>query len=195
MSQDSVAPTHNSDLAIVLTGGGARAAYQVGFLRCIARRMPNMRFPIITGVSAGAINAAYLASHPGTTKEAVDGLSQLWSNLTIEQVFEADSFSLFKHVLRWGTALLSGGHGLGGQVKGLVETEPLRTFLRGCLTTKDDEIIGIAENCDRGWLKAVALTTLDYATGRTTGNHASFCACDLSDVLADLFVQFHEPNK
>jgi NTE family protein len=167
MSRDTGSKSNNNDLAIVLTGGGARAAYQVGFLRCIARRMPDMRFPIITGVSAGAINAAYLASHAGTTEEAVDGLSKLWSDLTIEQVFEADSFSLFKHVLRWGGALLSGGRGLGGRVKGLVETEPLRRFLHGCLTTEGDEIVGIADNCDRGWLKAVALTTLDYATGRT----------------------------
>jgi len=157
----------SGDLAIVLTGGGARAAYQVGFLRCIARRMPDLRFPIITGVSAGAINAVYLASHQGTASEAVDGLSQLWTDLRIEHVFRADSFSLFKHVLRWGAALLSGGSALGPRVQGLVETDPLRKFLHGCLTTEGERIVGIDENCERGWLKAVALTTLDYATGRT----------------------------
>ncbi len=157
----------DNDLAIVLTGGGARAAYQVGFLRCIARRMPDLRFPIITGVSAGAINAVYLASHPGTPGEAVAGLDRLWSDLRIEHVFRADSFSLLKHVLQWGAALLSGGSVLGPRVQGLVETEPLRKFLHGCLTTEGDEIIGISENCERGWLKAVALTTLDYGTGRT----------------------------
>lgn len=55
---------------MVLTGGGARAAYQVGFLRVVARRIPDLRFDIITGVSAGAINATLLASHPGTLYDA-----------------------------------------------------------------------------------------------------------------------------
>ena len=95
------------DLAIVLTGGGARAAYQVGFLRCMARFMPEIRFPIITGVSAGAINAAYLASHPGSTTEAAEGLTQLWSYLEIRHVFRADSFSLLRHMARWSFKLLS----------------------------------------------------------------------------------------
>ncbi len=52
-------------VAIALTGGGARAAYQVGLLRCLAEMVPDYRFRIVTGVSAGAINAAFLASHPG----------------------------------------------------------------------------------------------------------------------------------
>ena len=157
----------SSDLAIVLTGGGARAAYQVGFLRCIARRMPKLRFPIITGVSAGAINAVYLASHPGTTAEAVDGLTRLWSDLRIEHVFRANTSSLIAQMFRWSLSLLSGGSRLGPRVKGFVDTEPLRQFLRGSLPLENGEIVGITENCQRGWLDAVALTTLDYATGRT----------------------------
>ena len=58
---DAILEAMDGDLAIVLTGGGARAAYQVGVLRALARRLPNARFPIITGVSAGAINASFLA--------------------------------------------------------------------------------------------------------------------------------------
>jgi len=157
----------SSDLAIVLTGGGARAAYQVGFLRCIAQRMPELRFPIITGVSAGAINAVYLASHPGTTEEAVDGLTRLWSDLHIEHVFRANSSSLIRQMFRWALSLLSGGSRLGPRVQGFVDTEPLRRFLSGSLPLDAGEIVGITENCQRGWLNAVALTTLDYATGRT----------------------------
>ena len=57
-----MAEQNDGTLAIVLTGGGARAAYQVGFLRWMARNIPDMNIPILTGVSAGAINAAYLAS-------------------------------------------------------------------------------------------------------------------------------------
>lgn len=166
---DPVVPwlSPDDDLAIVLTGGGARAAYQVGFLRCISKRMPDLRFPIITGVSAGAINAVYLASHPGSTGDAIDGLTRLWSNLEIEHVFRTGSFSLLKQALRWGTSLVSGGSSLGPRVKGFVDTEPLRQTLRSCLPTEGDEIVGITENLDEGWLKALALTTLDYSTGRT----------------------------
>jgi len=59
-------------LALALSGGGARAAYQVGVLRGIATKLPHTRFSIITGVSAGAINAAFLASRPGPLRDAVD---------------------------------------------------------------------------------------------------------------------------
>lgn len=155
------------DLAIVLTGGGARAAYQVGFLRCMARRLPELRVPIITGVSAGAINAVYLASHTGTTREAVDGLTELWRNLEIRYVFRADTWSLLCNLARWGMSLVSGGSELGPRVKGFVDTTPLREYLREALTLDDGEILGIAENLERNRLRAVALTTLDYATGRT----------------------------
>src|SRR5215216_5004915 len=79
------------DLAIVLSGGGARAAYQVGVLRGMARHLPDMRFPIVAGVSAGAINAAFLASHPGSSAEAAFDLSKLWGGLHVEQIFRADS--------------------------------------------------------------------------------------------------------
>jgi NTE family protein len=57
-----------SELGLVLTGGGARGAYQVGVLRWLARRYPELHVPIITGVSAGAVNAAKLASHHGTLR-------------------------------------------------------------------------------------------------------------------------------
>ena len=52
--------TGPGDLGLVMGGGGARAAYQVGFLRCLARRYPELQIPYLTGVSAGAINAALL---------------------------------------------------------------------------------------------------------------------------------------
>ena len=160
-------PPKSDDLAIVLTGGGARAAYQVGFLRCVARRMPELRFPIITGVSAGAINAAYLASHPGTMAEAAEGLTALWRDLEIRNVFRADSFSLLRHLARWGLKLVSGGSDLGPSVRGFVDTAPLRRFLSRSLPIEDGDIVGIQDNLDRDRLDAVALTTLDYATGRT----------------------------
>lgn len=167
MTEIAPPPRTDADLAIVLTGGGARAAYQVGFLRCIARVMPELRFPIITGVSAGAINAVYLASHPGTTTEAVEGLTRLWSDLSIEHVFRTDSWSLLKNMFGWGVRLISGGAQIGPQVHGFVDTEPLRQFLGGCLEIDNGKILGIDENIAAGRLKALSLTTLDYSTGRT----------------------------
>jgi predicted acylesterase/phospholipase RssA len=62
----------NDDLALVLGGGGAHAAYQVGFLCCLADHFPHLRIPILTGISAGSINATFIANHPGTFKEAID---------------------------------------------------------------------------------------------------------------------------
>ena len=67
--------------ALVLSGGGARGAYQVGVLRQLARQHPDFSFPIITGVSAGAINASYIASHSESLAEVADGLAQHWSAL------------------------------------------------------------------------------------------------------------------
>lgn len=157
-----------SPLAIVLTGGGARAAYQVGLLRCLAHHRPDLRFDIITGVSAGAINAVYLAAHPGGLPEAAWGLSQLWANLTPERVFDVRSFALSRRVLRWGLRLVGGGALPGGEeVRGMVDTGPLYRLLDSELSTRDGEIHGIEDNLERGRLHAFALTTLDYATGRT----------------------------
>src|SRR5262245_31350644 len=97
-----------SDLGMVMGGGGARAAYQVGMLRCLARRFPQLRVPYITGVSAGAINAVHLASHHGSFLQAVAELSQLWGNLRIQDVFRVDSFSLATNAIRWANQLTSG---------------------------------------------------------------------------------------
>src|SRR5678815_4937516 len=82
-----------TELALVLPGGGARTAYQVGVLRALARRFPRLDPPILTGVSAGAINCAWLASHTGTFAEKVEALAGMWKRLTTDEVFRVDSFS------------------------------------------------------------------------------------------------------
>jgi NTE family protein len=155
------------ELAIVLSGGGARAAYQVGLLRCLARHRPELRFPVITGVSAGGINAAFLASDRGSLAHAAERLHQLWTALTVEDVFKVDAPSLGKNLAAWGTRLVSGGLRGAPRVRGLVDTSPLRQLLRRELGTVDNEIPGIEDNLARGRLKAVALTALSYSTGQT----------------------------
>lgn len=168
MTTPETHPTpRDGGLAIVLTGGGARGAYQVGVLRALARQHPGACFPIITGVSAGAINAVHLASHPGPLDEAMEELTQIWSDLTLPEVLDVDTFDLGRTVVRWGTRLISGGSKLMPKVRGLVDTAPLRRLLERILTVVDGEIIGIERNLRNTLLRAVALTTINYSTGQT----------------------------
>lgn len=156
-----------NELALVLTGGGARGAYQIGMLRALARRFPDLRVPIITGVSAGAVNAAHLAAHHGTFPQAVEELVGLWSELTPERVFRADAGSLSWNVARWGLRLLSGGKAPMPEVRGFVETSPLREYLEEAMAAIGGEITGIDYNLHRGVLKAVAISTTSYTTGQS----------------------------
>lgn len=162
-----MAPLADS-FALVLTGGGARAAYQVGVLRCIARRLPAARFDIITGVSAGAINAAFLASRAGPLSDVIEELTEVWRTLELKNVIRIDSKSLARNVFGWGTKLVSGGNVAGPRVQGLVDTTPLRHLLERLFgRSESNEIAGITENIARCDPRAVAVTTLDYTTGRT----------------------------
>ena len=92
---------YSSKLALVLPGGGARAAYQVGVLAALAERLPDLEFPILTGVSAGAINTIYLAAHPGPLPQAIAGLRAAWRELTSENVFRVRPGSLLGSTARW----------------------------------------------------------------------------------------------
>jgi NTE family protein len=160
-------PLYGNQVALVLSGGGARAAYQVGLLRYLRRAFPDFRFQIITGTSAGGINAAYLAGHPGSLAEAAAGLAEVWTHLTFDHVFRVDLPALSKSVVRWGTRLLSGGASVAPRVQGLLDTAPLRKLLSTAMATVSGELVGIADNLEHGRLSAIALSTLNYATGQT----------------------------
>jgi NTE family protein len=159
--------TPTPELGIVMSGGGARGAYQVGLLQALAERVPDLRTPVLTGVSAGAINAAHLANHPGRFAEAIADLQRLWLGLSTEDVFRTDWGSLFSHVVRSGLQLVSGGHRLPGRSRGMVDTQPLREFLHRALGSLTDlgELRGVRENLAAGRLRAVAITTSSYSTG------------------------------
>lgn len=148
-------------------GGGARAAYQVGFLKALAEWFPDLQPPFITGVSAGAINAAHLASHHGSFCQSVRELCQLWGGLSVEDVFRVGPSSLGWAGVRWLLKLASGGRGRAPEVRGLVDTEPLRRYLTEALHAVDGELTGIRFNLERGRLKAVALSTSSYSTGQS----------------------------
>lgn len=149
-------------VGLVLSGGGARAAYQVGVLNYLGSRLPDFRFPIVTGVSAGAINAAFLASHRGNLQTGVTDLRSNWCALNTEDVIRTDPWSLGTIVFRWAVTLLSGGIRFGPPARSLVDNEPLRRTLQGFVDPDR-----ISENIRTDHLDALAISTTSYQTGRT----------------------------
>ena len=156
------------ELAIVMSGGGARAAYQVGCLSYLTEAFPDLEVRILTGVSAGAINAAFLASRPGPLGDRTRALVELWSDLAIEDVFETRFLRLLTRVLGWGGRLSSGGHApVGSHLRGMVDSSPLRRTLARALEADGRHVGGIARNIENGALSALAVTASSYSTGRT----------------------------
>jgi NTE family protein len=158
-------PAQGADVALVFSGGGARAAYQVGFLRLLAREFPDIVPGIVTGVSAGGINAAYLASRAEPFAEKVENLAEVWAGIRIDDVFRVDLRDLTSRTLRWGGRLLSAGKSPLPPAKSLVDTAPLRELLVRVL--EGDVLDGVARNLDAGTLQALALTASSYTTGQS----------------------------
>ena len=158
----------DANLALVLSGGGARAAYQVGLLRYLASRYPDFAPGILTGVSAGGIIATGLASREGSFGDAVGRLHESWRALRIENVFRVDPGDLASRVTRWGVRLVSAGAPGTPRTRSLLDTAPLRELLTRTLAPAPDGTIpGIARNLDAGTLRAIALTASSYTTGQS----------------------------
>jgi NTE family protein len=151
----------------VLSGGGARGAYQLGFLRLLAREFPDTIPGILTGVSAGGINAAYLAARQEPFADRVENLAGVWSGLRIDHVFRVDIRDLSSRLVRWGGRLVSGGRSPLPLARSLVDTEPLRALLERMLQTGGGPIEGIGRSLEDGWLRALALTASSYTTGQS----------------------------
>lgn len=154
-------------LAVVMSGGGARAAYQAGLLMAIAKRHPRLETPIITGVSAGAINAAWMASSLDPFGTTMEELVELWRSLTVDRVFRVDPWSLSGRVLRTGLKLVSGGARRASTAQGFVDTQPLRDLLQMLVGGEGGVLERIEPNLQSGKLQAVALTTASYSTGES----------------------------
>jgi NTE family protein len=165
MSDKRTAVEYN--LGLVLTGGGARGAYQVGVLKWVARNYPDIHVPILTGVSAGAVNTAALAAAPGTFAQAVDGLEELWRGLHVDDVFRVDAFTLIRNAVNWALQLTSGGSKSAPNTRGLLDTQPLRELLTDVLAPVHGEITAIDYNLAMDKLKAVAIIATSYTTGQT----------------------------
>lgn len=155
-----------STLALTLSGGGARGAYQAGVLARLGEAAPGLQMGIVTGVSAGAINAAFVANHAADFGGCTRDLVALWSALQIEDVLRETPAELAANVIRWGTQLLSGGLQALPRVRGLLDTSPLRALLDRILSGPDGELPGVARSLAQGRLAALAVTTTSYATGQ-----------------------------
>lgn len=156
-------------VALMLGGGGARAAYHAGFLQRLAELEPGLRFPVQTGVSAGAINIASLASSAGPLAESTKRLAGLWQRITVDQVFRSDWTAILGHMLGWTGRLATGGTHIARGPRSLVDTAPLRAFLGDALCQKDGgRLHGIADSVREGRVDAVAITTTNYLTGIST---------------------------
>jgi NTE family protein len=153
--------------ALVLTGGGARAAYQVGALIAIrdvwGKRAENP-FPIICGTSAGAVNAVALAVFSANFNEAVKKLAFIWRNFHVDHVYRADTLAIAESVTRWGSAMFLGWL-FRQSPRSLLDNQPLRELLEAQL---DFGAIGRA--IADGHLQAVTVT----ASGYTSGESLSF---------------------
>ena len=152
---------HSPNLALVLSGGGARASYQVGVLSALAERVPNLSLPVVTGVSAGAINAAFLAGHPGPIVQAVHQLRGHWLRLTPDTVYRVKTTRMASWAVRLAAQYALGRIDLR-TVRGVMDMRPLSRFLAGII-----DFAGIDANVASGRLRAVALTATSYTTGQT----------------------------
>ncbi len=152
-------------MGLVLTGGGARAAYQVGALRAVSdiiyRKECGNPFPIITGTSAGAINATVLAAYARTPRLGIKNLQRVWSNFHVDQVFRADFPGVAKNSSHWLRSIFSNEYHKKHQVS-LLDNSPLKKLLAKVIHYNN-----IQESIDSGQLHALSITASGYFSGQS----------------------------
>lgn len=153
---------------LILSGGGARAAYQVGVLAAIGRMRQEAGaaqdnpFPVISGTSAGAINAAFLASNADRFDTAISELVDVWKHFQVSQVYRSDVLGMIRSGARW-ISLLSLGWLITQKrfrPKSLLNNDPLRDLL-----AKRIDLKRLPALMEQGHLRALAITASSYSTG------------------------------
>jgi len=156
--------TGGARIGLVLPGGGARAAYQVGVLKALAemlpRRAPNP-FAVISGTSAGAINSAVLASRAHLFHMGVAELEYVWRNFRSEQVFKSDNLTMVRNSLHWLIAVITGGMGRNNPLS-LLDSSPLRSLLQ-----KRINFSAIQKSLDQGYIDSISVTAAGYTSARS----------------------------
>lgn len=153
--------------ALVLSGGGARGAYQVGVLKAIAdlhAKNAHNPFSIISGTSAGAVNAVALAASANNFRLAVKKVEKIWSSLHVDKVYRAGAWDLVKGPGRLFVSLFNQGVGRRKPLA-LLNNDPLRELLTHSIQFKN-----IQKRIDKGYLDAVGVS----ATGYTSGENVTF---------------------
>ena len=147
---------------LILTGGGARAAYQVGVLKGLSRiyPRPDWPFPIIVGTSAGAVSASILAGNVVRWHQSVAEIEGVWANFHVHQVFRSDPMAMIRSGGRWLGSLLTGG--AMGPPKSLLDNSPLRELL-----SRVTNFDAIRQHVANGHLRALALCATSYYTARS----------------------------
>ena len=162
-------PMTTPTTGLVLTGGGARAGYQVGVLKAIAqiRRDAGIAdgnpFPVITGTSAGAINAAVLAARADKFDGAVAHMCDVWEHFRAEQVYRADSIGVIRTGARWLTMMSIGwviARWRRARPKSLLDNSPLKSLLERWVSPQR-----IREVMQQGHLQGLAVTASSYGSG------------------------------
>jgi len=145
--------------ALVLPGGGARGAYQAGVLKAISEINSGNRnpFPIICGTSAGAINAAVLASHAHEFKLGIERLDHFWSTMFCSRVYRTDAWTVLKSAVQWALSISLGGR-LVANPRSLLDNGPLRKFLEETL-----QIDGLDDAVELGSLRGLTITASGYS--------------------------------
>lgn len=164
MTADQLPAQSRPRIALVLPGGGARSAYQVGVLKAIASWLPPqtpLPFAILCGTSAGAINAAVLASRSGDAREATAELARVWSEFRVPQVFRAGTQDMLRSGLQLLLALISGGW-LLPLPRALFDTTPLRELL-----TKRIDFERLHAGLARGLPDSIAVTATNIVNGES----------------------------
>ncbi len=150
--------------ALILSGGGARAAYQVGVLMALKEILPSLTrnpFPVICGTSAGAINALALATHAGSFDVAVTDLQAIWQNINIHRIFNSGWTDIGKSLARVGFSLFHQGNSSNGPLA-LLDNSPLRDFLKEHIHFEH-----IPRAIAAGDLRAVSVTAMGYSSGES----------------------------
>lgn len=163
---DAQSDNTEQKLALILTGGGARAAYQVGVLKAIAEMLPRRArnpFPIICGTSAGALNAATLAINARQFNKGVQYLDNIWRNFQPGDVYRTDALGVLANSLRWLGGMLMNSLGIHRLSRvSLLDNSPLSKLLEEILPCEE-----IQQSIDAGALHALSITASGYGSGQS----------------------------
>jgi NTE family protein len=205
-SDEDIAVQTGLRMGLVLPGGGARGAYQVGVLKAISDFVTSGRnpFPVVVGASVGAINAAVIGTRADNFKLAVRKLTELWSQLHTSDIYRTDLISITASGLRWLFSLALGGWGIANP-KSFLDNEPLARLLN-----RELNLSLIADAIEKNELRAIGITASSYDRGiaitfveghgeipewQRARRHGLRCRLTVDHILASVALPFMLPAR